>query len=73
MSETPRVSYLHQRERLEQCDVEELIEAFDFDTEALIQCVEDAGYDHLIYKAFRYVEGEGNINDNDTTGEDDNG
>lgn len=66
MPEEPIVSYNIQRERLVECDVEELIEAMDINkSEQLIDIVEDAGRDDLIYKAFRYVEGEGNIKGED--------
>ena len=62
MPEEPIVSYNIQRERLAECDIEELMEAMDISkSEDLLDVVEDAGRDDLVYKAFRYVEGEGNV------------
>lgn len=66
MPEEPVVSYHIQRERLAECDIEELMEAMDISkSDDLLDIVEDAGRDDLVYKAFRYVEGEGNIKGDD--------
>lgn len=56
------------RARLEECDIEELMEALGLTPAKLLALIDDAGRDDLIHKAFKAVTN--NVDDDDEYGDD---